>query len=362
MAADGIDSSTQGAADSIDSSTGLAANGNDGSPELAADHYGGASAAAVGGGGAQVPPTHTCATPAQKGPGPRRSSAKARHSEQGAVAVEAAAHGGKPVEVAEEPKLDPEPDASHSMGCVGGGSGKSGGADGAETAPRVGEAATRSTEAKGDSAATAAALRSGAATAMAQLHGVAGVAHKGDSAATAAALRSGAATAVAQLHGAAGAAHRGDSAAIAAALRSGAATAAAQLSSAAGAARQGDGAATAAVLHVGENAAVAQHATMTATTSPVPKEDSKDRGNLAEASEEKQADAGGADSAGESAPAPTTVMPGGGRQTAGCTRGASAFGVTQAESPAVTPSSADGIEDKTNGPRGERKDAPRRVT
>eukprot|EP01050_Picozoa_sp_SAG11_P013736 SAG11_NODE_1625_length_4552_cov_3.448586_1_plen_67_part_00 len=62
------------------------------------------------------------------------------------------------------------------MGCVGGGPGKSGGADGAETAPRVGEAAvctTRSTEAEGDSAATAAALRSGAATAAAQLHGAA---------------------------------------------------------------------------------------------------------------------------------------------------------------------------------------------
>eukprot|EP01050_Picozoa_sp_SAG11_P020985 SAG11_NODE_3646_length_2314_cov_8.740406_2_plen_173_part_01 len=84
--------------------------------------------------------------------------------------------------------------------------------------------------------------------------------------------------------------------------------------------------------------------------------------NLAEAAEEKQTDAGGADSAGESAPAPTTVMPGGGRQTAGCTRGASAFGVTQAESQAVTPSSADGIKDKIDRPRGGRKDAPRRVT
>eukprot|EP01050_Picozoa_sp_SAG11_P027113 SAG11_NODE_6739_length_1256_cov_2.891098_1_plen_227_part_10 len=92
----------------------------------------------------------------------------------------------------------------------------------------------------------------------------------------------------------------------------------------------------------------------------MPKEDSKDRGNLAEASEEKQADAGGADSAGESAPAPTTVMLGGGRQTAGCTGGASAFGMIQAESQAVTPSLADGIEDKTDEPRGGRKDAPRR--
>eukprot|EP01050_Picozoa_sp_SAG11_P005090 SAG11_NODE_344_length_10440_cov_10.595494_4_plen_582_part_00 len=121
LAANGIDSSTQGAADnnggstglaadSIDSSAGLAANGNGGSPELATDHDGGGtSAAAVGGGGAQVPPTHTCATPAQKGPEPRRSSAKARHSEQGAVAVEVAAHGGEPVEAAEEPRLDLEP-------------------------------------------------------------------------------------------------------------------------------------------------------------------------------------------------------------------------------------------------------------